>query len=146
MALNFNQIEKLIIETQDESSLASIIISYSKIKQKLEDTTNHSWYFKQGIEASQQKLVSLNNDFEKIRELFNESTIDYFIHQINENNLYLSSFEGKGKSLIQRTSYSWKSGENDFFTELIRIKSKKDTLMPIDYYLENPEEFLLFIE
>lgn len=146
MALNFNQIENLIVKKRSESSVASIIISYSTLKQKLKDTENHTWYFKKGIESKRQKLASLNNDFEKIRALFNESTIDFFIHEINENNLYLSGVEGKGRSLNQRMLYSWKISNNNFFKELIRLKSKTKILMPLNYYLENPEEFLKVLE
>ena len=146
MALNFTQIENLLIKNKSESSLVELIIAYSTLKQKLKDTENHSWYFKHGIESKRQEMSSLNNHFEKTRELFNEATIDHFIHKINENNLYLSGFEGKGRSLNQRISYSWKIGENEFFNELIRLKSKIESVMPIDYYLENPDEFLKFID
>ncbi len=146
MSLNINQINNLILKKQDETSLASILIEYAALKQKLEDTTNHSWYFKKGIEAFQEKLSNLNNDFEKIRALFNDSTIDAFIYNINENNLYLSGIKGAGQGINQQRSYYWKIYENKFFNALIRLKSKIDTIKPIGYYLENPEEFLVFLE
>ncbi|MBA6154211.1 hypothetical protein [Gelidibacter maritimus] len=146
MALNFNQIENLLVKYKSDSSLAELIIKYSALKQELEDTENHSWYFKQGIESKMQEIDSLNNHFEKMRALFNESKIDFFINKINVNNEYLSGLEGKGTSFIQRISYSWKVGENELFNELIRLKSKTELLMGIDYYLENPDEFLIFID
>lgn len=145
MTLNLNQIENLLVKKESESSLAELIIAYSTLKQTIDDTENHSWYFKQGIESKRQEMVSINNHFEKMRALYNASTIDFFINKINENKNYLAGFEGKGRSLNQCISYSWRVGENEFFNELIRLKSKTELLMPIDYYLDNPEEFLKII-
>ena len=142
MALKFNQIENLLVKNKDESSLAELIISYAILKQSIEDTQSHSWYFKQGLESKKQELSTLNIHFEEMRELFNEATLDYFINKINENNLYLSDLEGKEKSNNHRISSSWKISENELFSELIRLKTKMDFLNTIEYYLENPEEFL----
>lgn len=134
MALNFNQIENLLVKSKVESSLAELIISYSALKQKIEDIENHSWYFKQIIDSKKQHLSTLDSQFEKMRELFNEATLDYFIHKINENNLYLSELEENGNSRINRISSSWKIAENDLFSEVIRLNTKMDSLELINYY------------
>ena len=146
MALKFKDIENLLVKKKDESSLESIIIAYSTLKQKIENTDNHSWYFKQGLESSKQRLMSLNNDYEEIRVLFNDSSVDYFIERTNRNSAITSSYEGKSMGAIQIFHYSHLMGESKFLNELIRLKSKTEVLMPIDHYLENPEAFLMIIE
>ena len=146
MALDFNQIEKLLIKNKSDSSLVDLIIEYSKLKQALNDTENHSWYFKQGIESKQQELWALADRFEKLRVLFNSSTIDCFINKINDNNDYLSDSEGNYRGFNHRTVCSWKRNENELFHEFIQLKSRIEFLMRIDYYLENPNEFLIFID
>lgn len=145
MAIKLTSIEDLLVKSKNESSLENIIIEYSTLKQKVENSDNQSWYFQKGLEASNQRLSSLNNDYEEIRELFNESTIDDFIERINENYSITSSYEGKSMGAIQLMYYSYKLSESRFYNELIRLKSKTGLLMPIGYYLENPEEFLMFI-
>lgn len=145
MALKFKEIEKILVKGKNESSLENIIIEYSTLKQKVENSDNQSWYFQKGLEASNQRLTSLNNDYEEIRKLFNDSTIDDFIERINGNSSITSSYEGKSMGAIQLLYYSYKLSESRFFNELIRLKSKTELLMPIECYLENSEEFLMFI-
>ena len=146
MAIKFKEIENLIIKRKSESSLERIIIQYSTLKQKIENSENKSWYFKQGMESSVQKLISLNNDYEEIRMVFNESTIDLFIERINRNSSIATRYEEKPMGAIKLMHHSYLMGESEFFTELIRLKSKTELLMAIDYYLENSEDFLMFIE
>lgn len=78
--------------------------------------------------------------------MFNESTIDFFIHRISENKEGISRCKGKRPYFIQRMVIGALSGKNEFFTELIHLKNKTELLMPMNYYLENPEEFLMFID
>ena len=146
MALNFKRIEDLLIKGKNESSLVRIIIDYSTLKRKIESPDNQSWYFKQGIESSKQRLGLLKIEYEEIRKLFNETSIDFFIEKINENMVYKSGYEKNGMNSIQQMHYSSIISENKFFNELIRLKSRTKLLMPIDYYLDNTEEFLKFVE
>lgn len=146
MSLNFNQIENLLVKKKNESTLALIIIAYLTLKQKLEDTENHTWYFRQGIESKQGKMASLNNDFEGIRELFNGATLDFFIAEVNENNLRISRYNENDMNIIERMGRAMLRGNVAFYSELIRLKSKTELLMPINYYLDTPEEFLMIID
>lgn len=138
-------IENLLVDKKNESSLATILVEYASLKQKLEDTENHSWYFNKGIESYEERLSELTDDYEDIRELFNEAPIDFYIHKINENKRKISNYEKCDMNAITYIAHSALSNENEFFTELIRLKSKINLLMPLDYYLENPEKFLTFI-
>ena len=144
--MNFKKIQSLLIKSKDDSSLIRILVEYADLKQKLEVPINQSWYFKQGLESRKQRLVTIMKEYNEIRKIFNETTIDFFIEKINENLRYKTGYERNGMNTIQQMLYSSIVSENKFFSELIRLKSKTELLMPIDYYLENPEEFLKFIE
>lgn len=146
MAIKLKRIENLLLKRKNESSLENIIIAYSTLKQKIENSENQSWYFKQGMESSKQRLSSSNKDYEEIRKLFNESTIDYFIERVNKNSSTISHYQGKSMGAIQLMHYTFLIGESEFLNELIRLKSKTKLLMRIDYYLGNTEAFLMFIE
>ena len=146
MALNFKRIGDLLLKKRDESSLIRILVEYSSIKQKLGSPDNQSWYFKKGIESNKQRLVTLTKEYNDIRKTFNENTIDSFIERINKNLKDKLSIEKQGMNTLTQMHYFSILSSNEFFNELIRLKSKTDLLMPIDYYMENPEEFIKFIE
>jgi len=146
MPLDFKKIENLLIKKRDKSSLIRIIVEYSTLKQKLENPENQSWYFIKGIESSKNRLISLKNEFNVIRRIFNETTIDELIEIINENLKYKSHYEKNGMNMVQRMHYSSIISEIEFAKELIRLKSKTDSLKEIDYYIESPEEFLKFFD
>ena len=146
MAIKLKAIQNLLVKKKSDSSLETIILEYATLKQRIDHPDNQSWYFKQGMKSSLERLSFLNIDFEKIRKSFNESTIDDFIQKINENSLKTTTCEGKYMGTIKLMHYSAMIGESKFLSELIRLKSKTELLMPIAYYLENPDEFLVFLE
>ncbi|WP_026449582.1 hypothetical protein [Aequorivita capsosiphonis] len=146
MALNLKKVENLLVQEKTESSLASILLEYAIIKQKLENSDNQSWYFKKGVDSYRKSLLSLTNDYEKIRELFNETSIDFFIDEINKNNAYISNFNKDALNAVVYMSFGMLRSRNKFYNELIRLKSKTDLLMPMEYYLQNPEAFLEIID
>ena len=146
MALDFKRVADLFLKKRDESSLIRILVEYSRIKQNLESPDNQSWYFKKGIESSKQKVLSLKKEYEELRKFYNESSVDYFIEEINEGNRAKAHYEQHGMNTIQQWHYSSIVGNNELFNELIRLKSKTKLLMPIDLYLERPDEFLKLID
>jgi hypothetical protein len=146
MGLNFKKIENQLIKKKDKSSLIRILVDYSTLKQKIENPDNQSWYFKQGLESSKKRLVNLTKEYNGIRKFFNETTIDSLIEKINKNLRFKSGYERNGMNTIQQMHYSSIISQNEFYNELIRLKSKSKLLMDINYYLENPEEFLNFID
>lgn len=82
----------------------------------------------------------MTKEYEEIRKLFNESSIDYFIEKVNENLLFKSSYERNGMNTIQRIQYSFIINENNLFNELIRLKNKTKVIKSINYYLSNKKE------
>lgn len=145
MAIDLRRIVKLIVDEKNETTLSQIVVEYLTLKQKIEDVDNHTWYMKKGLESSKKRLLSLNEKYEKIRQLFNESTLDDFVEKVNQNLASISDFEKGPMNSIKYIAYSIKLNENEFLNELIRLKSKTDSLMPIEDYLENPDEFLMIL-
>lgn len=144
--MDIRRIERIITNCKDESSLIKIIVEYFTLKQKLENPEKQSWYFKQGIESSKRKLIELNEKFEEIRKIFNETTIDELIERINKNQEIKSFYETNGMNTIQQIHYSSILSNNKFYSELLHLKSKTKILMDINHYLENPDELLIFFE
>lgn len=146
MGLTFNQIENLIAKRNNEYSLVSVLFEYAILKQQLENTERHSWYFKQGIESKKEKLISLNADFEEIRKTFNEATVDFLISEINAYNFRISKYNKENMNIIERTSNRLQQERAGFFAELLRLKNRVDLIHPLEYYLKNPEEVILWME
>ncbi|RBP34569.1 hypothetical protein DFR65_101463 [Oceanihabitans sediminis] len=145
MKVSLKNIENIILKKKSESTLASILMEYATLNRKLANADSQSWYFKQAQESTNRKLESLLDRYKEIRSLFNENSIDYFIHKINKNNSHIAHFKENGMNSISYLTCTSLSDENAFITELIRLKSKTKTLMPIDYYLQKPEELLILI-
>lgn len=59
--------ENLILKNKSRASVSGILIEYSYLKQKLENTDNHSFYFKKGLVSKREILACLVKDFEEIR-------------------------------------------------------------------------------
>ncbi|HQB77915.1 MAG TPA: hypothetical protein PLJ52_06170 [Tenuifilaceae bacterium] len=145
MGINFNDIIK-VINPEQKSDVIRLIIDYGELKQKLENPENNSWYFTQALESNKAKLISLEKNYEKIRVLFNESTIDTLINGVNKNLVIKSWYERHGMNTIQQMHYSSVVSQVKFLNELIRLKSKTVSLMSADYYLANPEELIKLID
>lgn len=146
MALHINQIQNILIKKNNETPVVTLIIDYATLKQKLESPEDNSWYFKQGLKASKENLLSINKEYEEIRTWFNEETIDSFIEKVNENNQDVKEFKGSVMNFARQLHLSSINSQNRLLNELIRFKGKIDVLQPIDHYLEYPEEFLTLLD
>lgn len=142
MAINSNQIVNLLVEKKTNSSVISLILEYAVIKQKLEKPDIQSWYFRQALQEKYQKMSLLTKDYEAIRSWYNKVTVDYFIHEIHQNNILISSYKAEGINSIKYMATTTLVNHNKFLAELIKLKSKTELLMPIDYYVQNPDRFL----
>lgn len=145
MNLSYNDIENLLTKYVSDVYVVDLIFNYYKLKKQLENSENQSWYFKQGIASKEQELWALAERFEKLRVLFNSSTIDCFIQKISDNNDYLSTSEGNCRGFNHRIVCSWKRNENDLFNELILLKSKTKFIASLEEYSKNPDELLKLI-
>ena len=132
MALHFKKIEGLLNKKESKTQLERIIIDYSVLKRKLENLDEQSIYFHQGLESNKQRLISLNKDFEEIRDFYNTTSIDFMLNVITENERGMLYFEQNGMGMVSQIHYSSMRGENRYFKELIRLKSITKLLLPID--------------
>ncbi len=144
--MNLDQIENLLLKKKDESTLANIIISYAGLKQKIENTQSHSWYFKRALPNKREKLNDLIEEFEEFRAFYNQATIDDLLEEIRNIEDFQSVFTKEGRNVITVKCYQLAEGKKKFYTELIRLKSKTPVLESLDFYLDHPEDFLKFIE
>jgi len=145
MPLDAKKLQGLLFKKQDSSSLARILLEYATLLQKLEASSSQSWYFKQGLDANKKRILNLKKEFNDIKDIFNATTIDELLGKITENLEGKLHYEKYGMNTIQQMHYSKMSSENEFLRELIRLKSKTKSLRNIDYYLKNPEEFLIIL-
>lgn len=146
MALNSNQIGKLLVKEKSNSSLTSLMLEYADVKQKLDNADSQSWYFRQALQSAKQKLLLLSDEYESIRSFYNGVTIDCLLHDINENNIRISSYRMRRINSVQYMACVLLGYNNEFLMKLIGLKSKAKLLMPMDYYLQNPEVFLEIID
>lgn len=144
--MNLNQIQNIITESKNESSLTNLIVDYSSLRQQLDNSKNQSWYFKKGIPAKQEKLVSIEKNFEEIRQFFNTSAVDDLLNIINKKKKWTAHLTEDGRNVVTDMCRNIVEGETEFLTELIRLKSKMNKMESIDFYTSHPDEFLKFME
>lgn len=84
--------------------------------------------------------------FESVRNQFNESTIDSYLDEISENKVKMECIStATGMNAVVSLGYGLLRDRNTFLEELIRIKTKTAELMPMDFYLEDPEALMEII-
>lgn len=135
-----------IINAGESSSVIQVIFEYGALKKQLDNLEVQSWYFKRAVPSKQAKLATLNKRFEEIRTTFNETPIDDFIQKIKENNILKAKYEVGRIGMIYQMAYASIRSQNTFLTELIRLRSLTDFLMPIDYYIENSDELIKLMD
>ena len=145
MALDSKKLQGLLIKEQNSSSLSRILLEYATLTQKMESPESQSWYFKKGLEANKKRILRLKKEFNNIKDIFNAATVDTLLSKIDENLEIKSHYEGRGVGMIGQMHYSSVVSQNKFLRELVRLKGKTNSLHDIDYYLENPEEFLIIL-
>ena len=142
LGLEIKIIEDLLIKEKIESNLVSIILEYASIKQKLNSSDDQSWYLKKGSSGLNAKLYSLNTEYQNIQTLFNAKSTDYYIQLVNKNNSFISKFNQNSMNAVAYTSIGFLKSQNKFYNELIRLKSKTKSLLPLEHYLQNPEDLI----
>jgi len=139
MAIHAKDLINIIVKPT--SDIISIIIDYGKLKQKLQNPEAQSWYFHQGLESHNAKLSELKMKFENFRKDFNDSGLDELISRLNEIKTEESLITGR-LGLIKQIHLSSLLSQIKYVEELIEIKSRVNKMMPIDYYIENGNDFL----
>ncbi len=141
MAIKIEGLLGLLLPGKIEFKIADILMEYSVLREKLNTADRQSRYFRKAIESKKTRLLELQKEFEEIRILFNESSVDFLIEQLKKTS-EKTSYRKKPRSLIYHITWCSLSEKVKFFYELLHYKDKIKQLMPIDHYEENPEEFL----
>src|SRR5690554_172109 len=146
MSLNLTEIANLWRNRMVVSSPILMVIDYAVLKEKLHNSDHQSWYFKKDAAAKKQELEVLAASFESVRNQFNESTIDSYLDEISENKVKMERIStATGMNAVVSLRYGLLRDRNTYLEELIRIKTKTATLMPMDFYLEDPEALMEII-
>ena len=139
MAIHSKDIMNLIVNPK--SDIVSIIIEYGKIKKKLKNPEIQTWYFNQGIESHKARLNDLKKEFGNFRKDFYDASLDELISKLNDIKTKESLITGR-IGTIQQIYLSYLLSQIKYLEELIEMKSRVNKMMPIDYYIENDNEFL----
>ena len=141
MAIRINDIINIIYKP--EPDIIQIINDYGILYQKLKGPENQSWYFKQALESNKEKLIELKKSYENQRRNFNNSNIDDLIERVNEAKTVIQSYEGGGINTATHVYLAGVHSEINYCESLIKLKKRVEKLKPIDYYVENVDEFLI---
>lgn len=143
MPIHFKKISTLLDNQKNKIPVARLILDYAVIKQKLEKSDKASWYFKQAMNSNREKSKDLLEQFENIRKTINNSTIDHLISELNEeNSMKKKLLQKRGLNTVDQIFYHSLLSRISYLNELIRIKKTMGQLNPIEYYINNPGEFL----
>jgi hypothetical protein len=139
MAVHSKDIINIIVKPKPD--IIRTIIEYGKIKHDLKHPETQTWYFIKGIESHKARLNDLKNDFENFRKDLNDSSLDELISWLNEIKTEDSLITGR-LGLIKQIHLSYLLSKIKYIEELIEMKSRVNKVMPIDYYIENDNDFL----
>ncbi len=147
MKISIGHLEEMFTRKPKLSFLVGTFFAYSKLKKRVDNAKNESWYFQRGIESQIRRLKFLKSDFNDFVEFYNNTTIDDFLARIAERapkiEDYLQRVErGDIMNWITRSFYNSLMNQTDFDRSLIALKAKLDSLHEIDYYLDHPEDLL----
>jgi len=142
MAIDLEKIIPLLVNVSGKTVLADLLLEYARLKQKLDDPENQTWYFRKAMDSHERRLKNLGKRFERVRKSFNQTTTDMMIHRVNENNKQIHELEKERMGMNRRLMHLSLVSENNRFNELIQLKRRTKTLQSIDYYPDRPEELL----
>jgi hypothetical protein len=142
MFVEIDNFMPIFLDLDGNATLADLVLEYAILRQKHGNPEEQSCHLEKDTESKKQKLQSLERSYENTREFYNQSTVDYLIELVNEHRLTIKELEEGLRDKFTFLQYLHHVSENEFFNELIHLKSRIEILQPIDYYVDNPEELL----
>ena len=133
-------------KNKDESVILALLLEFGRSKLKLDGILEESWYSQKAHENLTFKLVGIALEHTSIRRRFNRSSIDDLISELAEAQRKQREYEQKESGFIQIMLTSENSRRIQFLNELIGLKSKTSRLEYLQFYMENPEEFMIFLD
>jgi len=74
---------------EHQDSVNKLLREILILREKLQNTDDQSFYFKKGMEYNQNRLKRLEAEYEDIREILSNNSIDDFNEKINQLQLTL---------------------------------------------------------
>ncbi|HZW76946.1 MAG TPA: hypothetical protein VFF21_01425 [Flavobacteriaceae bacterium] len=145
MKITQENLNKLLIKEKDESVILGLLLEFGRLKLKLENILDESWYTQKAGENLSSRLEEIALEYASIRKLFNRSSIDDLISELAEAKRKQHKHEQMESGFIKITLTSENKRRIQFVNELIGLKSKTSRLDHLQFYMENPDEFLIFI-
>ena len=142
MAINLKDILKIIVKPK--SNTARILIEYGKLEQQLKEPEHQSEYFQYGIQNHKKKLIELKDDFEDIRNDFNDTSLDVLISKLSEIKIEKETLIKQSLNTMKLIYLSSLESNINYLDDLVELKSRiSKKMMPIDYYIRNTDDFLI---
>jgi len=143
MAFKLNSVVNHIVPDVKDSIVIRTIGEYATLKSKIDKVEEQSWYFKKAIDKHLESLKNLRDKFETIKNDFDQCSVDGIIEIMHEK-------EEDYKFCVQRSMpifvkiIGGQSVKNQiaYHNELLTLKSKIKNMESIDYYVDNPDEFM----
>ena len=117
-----------------------LVLEYCTLQQKLTHPENQSSYFKMGLESHHKRIEYLKMRYSMIYWDYNFSSVDTLIKErgnrieVKEKLMSQITLEPINKLILDSTLL-----KIDYYTQLIKLKSRVDYLQKLEYYAENPE-------
>lgn len=144
MALDTNEVINLYFNNSNANSrIEKLILSYASLKLKLDNIEEQSWYFKKALPSEQSKLEDIYYNYAHLRKYFNQNSKDDLFQKLTEYNNQKKKLLIKGiRSVNMGYFFRFTIEKISYFEELLALKTKVEKLKPIDWYLDHEEDLL----
>lgn len=143
MLFKLNSVVNHIEPEIKESFLIRTIGAYATLKNKIDNLEDQSWYFKKAIDNHFESLNNLKNKFETVKNDFNQFSVDDIIEILQKKEeLYQRCMRRSMPLVVKIMGSQSDKNQINYYNELLTLKSKIKNLESIDYYVDNPDEFM----
>lgn len=144
MALDTNEVINLYFNNSNANSrIEKLILSYASLKLKLDNIEEQSWYFKKALPSEQSKLEDIYCNYAHLRKFYNQNSSDDLFQKLTEYNNQKNKLLIKGiRSVNMGYFFRFTIEKISYFEELLALKTKVEKLKPIDWYLDHEEDLL----
>jgi hypothetical protein len=144
--IRYEQLINIIAPKGDINQLDDLIgifLEYCKLKELLANPEKQTWYFKKGIASHESKAKKLEDEWAKIRNFANQTTVDELILAQKNCEVEITKRKAWGSSGFMKSMVinNYQNKINEIVTAL-EIKAKVKELQPIEYYFDHYEEIM----
>lgn len=147
MALKIQKVLSLLLPKYKSGYLTTLLLNCLILDQKLQNPEAQSFYFRKSLNASNDKLLKLEKEYESLRKYFNEMSVDRLIEKIHENEEKIRALDRYSyRSTNMFIAEGHYKSELAKYQELLALKAKVGALRPFRDYYNFPEELQKIIE